>query len=157
MKKVFLFGLLAALIVGVLGIALNRRATVHAQQSERLTTESLGITHGQALVADLAAFPDGTKLILRDPDGRLGMILSVSGRAGAERAQIEFYDANGQLLHRINASSSGGLLEERIKRLEDISLPIPYTSGQRRTQSNLENLWIKLGDLEGRVSELEKK
>jgi hypothetical protein len=162
MKNRSLFVMLAALLlVGTAG-APSRSLTVragHAQAQQRFTTESLGITRGQALVADLASFPDGvTKLVLRDPNGRVGIILAVSDGAGAERARIEFYDARGMLVRTLDASSSGSRLEQRVKLLEDISLPRPpLPPGGRQIQSNEENLWIKLEALDRRVRALEKE
>lgn len=161
MKKIFLLASLAALILGMGGsfLGTEMRAQLPVQGYQRLLTESLGVTRGQYLVADLASFPDGaTKLVLRDPNGRVGIILAVSGRAGAERAQIEFYGAGGQLVRTINASNaspSAGLLEDRVRRLEDLSLPIVHRPGERYAQSNTENLWIRLDALDGRVRALE--
>ncbi len=46
---------------------------LHAEGNQRFMTESLGITRGQALVANLTVFPDrATKLVLWDPNGKIG-------------------------------------------------------------------------------------
>lgn len=128
-----------------------------SQQHERLLTESLGLTHGQYLVADLASLPNGdTALILRDRNGRLGMIIAVSDRAGAERARIEFYDAGGALLGTLNAASSGGPLEGRVQRLEDMVFPLAARPGDRLPQSNTLNVWLKLDSLEQRIRAIEQ-
>lgn len=161
MRKTVLFSLLAALVSAAIGSSLSRMMMVQgvqAQDSQRLLTQSLGVTHGQYLVADLASFPDGaTKLVLRDPNGRVGMILAVSDRAGAERARIEFYDAGGVLVQALSASSSAGPLEERVQTLERISLPASAQPGGRSPFSNTQNLWIRLDDLDQRVRHLEGK
>jgi hypothetical protein len=169
MKRASWLLLAAALIVGNVESFSSKAWTVRgvqAQGNQRLVTESLGITSGQYLVADLGVFPDGmTKLILRDPHGRLGLVLAVSDRTGAERAEIQFFDAGGQLMRTINATSagsplatsSGGQLEYRMQRLEDLALPRTVLGpGERQTQSNELNVWNKIEQLERRIQGLER-
>lgn len=50
---------------------------MHAEGNQKFMTESLGITRGQALVANLTVFPDrAIKLVLCDPNGEIGLILA---------------------------------------------------------------------------------
>ena len=79
------------LVGGALSIQFVGTRAAHAQppQQEHLRVGSLRIVHGQATVAALSTYPpdNATKLILRDKNGRQGLILSVSDAPGtASRA-----------------------------------------------------------------------
>ena len=99
------------------GFASNRLSSfgsAHAQPSsiqekERLAVRGVDIIHRQRRVGEFNYYPYPigglTTLALLDGSGTAGMVLSVSDRPNTPRALIQFFDATGREIGRLDGIS----------------------------------------------------
>ena len=170
-KRMWVF--LFAFVVLAISVAVASRFLIPATRTyaqndpQRIVTESLGISRDQYLVADLGSFPDGgTKLVLRDSHGRLGLILSVYDH-DPNRAKIELFDANGRRVGFIDASTMAVQQLPPISRLAKEAAAAPeegvrYKFDAARPedvaylQSQIDQVRTKLNDAIDRLNTLTK-
>lgn len=69
---------------------------------DSIAAKNIGLVNGNAWAANLRVSGNATQLILRTPEGHIGMVLSVPSRlkgkadsAAIRKPQIRFYDQNG--------------------------------------------------------------
>ena len=126
-----------------------RTQSAFAQAEQRISAQSLGITRGQYLVADLTSFPDGaTKLVLRDRNGKVGLILAVHDRPDSARAQIEFYDSGGKIVRTLDAASVAAPSDAQGGRTTYSLTP----TESRRLQDQIDDLRGEIGKVRELVS-----
>lgn len=152
--------LITAGICGLLGGAVmqfllsNTPAFAGNSAQDIITAKGFSLVHKDALAAYLGVTQDDrTMLILRDPKGRLGMILSVVDQSqgkgdtiNTKKAQIEFFDQNGDCV---------GIIDGTGTKLASKSLP-PLSKGNGKaddpTQDDIDLIWKKIFEIIDRLN-----
>lgn len=135
-----------------------------------VVTNDLSLMHQDLTVADLCVDGSCTKMELRDPKGRLGLVLRVSeiqpNRRGMDntnmsrrnitprlQSQIEFYDGQGKRIAVLDGNTRFSGASQKSSEVKIPELNIHYTIGKA---DYLDDIWAAIRQLDTTVTAMKK-